>query len=356
MIRISKYKIHFMKNLLLLVLFFCLINDLNAQTKVILKIENLQVDSIEYYMSNKSKILYPFWGWNNAKVDANGDVKLEFNSTELNFLLINVIKDTFWEKIRLFIKPNEEYYITVNPKSEEVLQIRGKQNEGQLIFSKMDRHSVCNGFDALYLFDTTAYRLSEILETQISNELYPFEKLLTNGIIDKEYYSIIKTDIECYNSYKLLTTMQSRYEYSCGTYIGCSLPKEVNDLNVQTHEFMTFIESIFNKYSFEKEEAWLISELDGYLGSYIWYKSVLDTSYNSIVDEYRRNLLIAKKYLQSEYYEYYYATKFNSLTDIDIMKEKFEIFKQEFPNSIYINGIARNIKMTQKLLNGVFKL
>jgi hypothetical protein len=345
-----------MRNLLLLVLLFGFIKSISAQTEVTLKIEKLKIDSVEYYLSKQSKYVYPFWGWNKANVDSDGNVKLKLNNNELNFLLINVRNDKFYKPIRLFIKPNEKYFIKVNPKSETVLEINGKFKDGQLAYTETRRYMLCGGFDKDYIDDSIPSKLSETLEWNINNELKPFIELLNEDKIDNEFYSLVKTDIECFNAYLLLTTIQSRHEYTYGTYTGCALPKEVQDIDATLPEFISFIDTLFKKYSFNSSEVWLISQLDGYIGNYIWYKSLVDKSFNSIEDEYKKNLLIAKKYLHTEFYEYYYATKFNLLTDVETMKERLEAFKQEFPKSNYITGIEKNIEMAQEFLNKGFKL
>lgn len=202
-----------------------------------------------------------------------------------------------------------------------------------------------------YKSDTTPELLLNTLQKEISKELEPFNNLLITKKIDKKFYSIVKTNIECYNSYKLLTMIKHRHNNAINVEYGSRTYKELNTIKNLNPEYLTLMNNVFEAYSFKKPEAWLMSEISEYLNLYVWYKMYNPEKEFILEEDYNISLLTAKEVLSAEEYEYYYASKFMMLnTDIEIIENRLVDFKKEFPESPYIYEIDKAIKQFHTVL------
>jgi len=330
----------------------CKNND-SEQTVVQIELDNVEIDTIQYYMSKDSKYIYPFWGWIKEAVDSAGTVTIKLENSSLNQLLINVIKDTLYLPIKLLVQPAQEFILKVDPISDELLTISGPSSEGQYFLSMLERYVIYGGSTEEYASDTVPSKLFEILKGEIRKELMPFKLLFEDGKIDGEFYSVVKADIECYNAYKLITTLASKHiiaeRIARGGYC---IPSYMKKLRPLDSTYFALMDTIFTSYPFDRPEVWLSTQLDHHLGSYVWYKFSSDTSFNHLNDDYERTRQIARKYLESEYYEYFYASSIVSfVTDLESMQMKYDSFKSEFPASFYSDGIETNIAMIKAMFN-----
>lgn len=327
---------------LILIINYCSKKD--DEVKINVQVLNYQTDSIAYYASKDGNLAYPIWRWKRAQLDSTGNTELNFSMTMLNSVYIiidNKANRLPMDKAKasLLVIPGESYEIVFNPEAEKPYSIDGLNYEGQYLYSKLGSQ---------LLFDPNIFEIEDpnlvfkIIEDSISTKLESVNELFKNKKIDKEFYDILKTEIE----YKLSNILVTYLNYRLKRNIE-QIKSSDNDLNIilNSSEFR-YIEKIFEEYPYDNPYARYLHNYGHYLSSYLSYRSIIDSISTSLIPNKDLNLQLAEEYFDPFLFEFYFASQFAGVSirePIEKMEHRYVAFKASFPQSKYLYGIEELI-------------
>jgi len=340
----NKNKILLLISIICLVFIFNSCGEKSNITTIRIEVNNLETDTIHYYLTKEGISAYPLMQWNSISLDSNMNAVIEIESPELNSILIIQDSKEFMKSAFLLIMPGEDYSVKFNPLDSVPLGIGGKYDKGQQFLTDFynnfnSRYETEIDYFGLIFSDTIPESIINNFETHKGIELDKLEIIYKNKDIDKIRYEIIKDKI----NYSYLNDLLSRI-FRKSRMREIDTLKNYNNaiaypINIMQSDFQEMLADLFYKYPYDQEYLKLKYDLSDFLFYYLWFKSLNDSSFLSDRDE---ELKVAEKYLDPFLFELYFASQFGKLS----LKEPFEAnemrydnFKTRYPNSIYLPGI-----------------
>ena len=194
-----KHTIFYGVTLIVMILVFLGCNQNTTIATINIKVIDENADSVHYYVSKDGFWAYSLWGWNTVFLDSTGSSTITIDDDNGNIILIMPSSAGVLDRVYLYIRPGEEYDITFNMESLQRVTIQGKYAEGQKLYTEYFtkkppsvRYPLLNDFYS----DTVPQKMLTKLESILKDDLKPFNILLEERKIDKEFYAIAKAEIE----------------------------------------------------------------------------------------------------------------------------------------------------------------
>jgi len=334
---------------LIIILIGCNPNTTIATINI--KVIDDNADSVHYYVSKDGFWAYSLWGWNTVFLDSTGSSAITIDDDIGNVILIMPSSAGIFDRVYLYIRPGEDYDVTFNKKSSQRVTISGQYAEGQKLYTEYFnkkppgvRYPLLNDFYS----DTIPQNMLAKLEGFLKDDLQPFDILLEERKIDKEFYSIAKTQIE-YSYMDGLMSILARRNYA----EKCERLKYPDNvllvpIQIKSPEYKNLLAQIFERYPHDSPLAKSYDRFNLYLLNYLWYKGMEDDLMDGPWDRKEKILACAERFLNEELFEFYYAVQFQGYSIDDrngAMEERFEDFKSRFPDSPYLPKVTETVNM-----------
>jgi len=315
-------------------------------TTIQVEVNNIEADTINYYLTKDGIGAYPLWQWNYVGLDSSMNAVIEIENPCLNSILIMTHSRNFGKSAFLLILPGDCYSVTLDPSDSIQVKINGNYDEGQQFitdfynyFNTSTRYETENEYIGHLYSDTIPESIMVNFYKNKSPHIEKIESIYQNKGIDKKRCEAIRTLI----NYSYLDNMLS-------VLFRKSLLKEIDTLeyynnavaypvNLMQNDFQKLLSDLFNEFPNNREYINLYFDLRQHLYYYIWYKSLNDSL--SIHDR-TEELQLAEKYLDPFLFELYFASQFTILSmkeSFEAVEMRLETFKTRYPNSRYLPGI-----------------
>ncbi|HEY5125225.1 MAG TPA: TlpA disulfide reductase family protein [Ignavibacteria bacterium] len=320
--------------------------------------KNLKIDAVSYYLSEKGFFEAPMIKAKRVGLNADNQVIIKTENRELNALWITSRSNTFIKQALLYLKPGDKYIIIFD--SLASTRIEGKYSKGQQLLTDF-----FESFPSLFMTnkeyfgklksDTIPESLINTVEDQKRKTIDGLDEILRNKEIDDPRYYLIKNEIDYSYINTLLAIIYDRAQLK-------SEKKEPNygnvvsyPINLKSKKYQLMLESIFKSYPHNKDQIKLCSKYSDYLFYYLWYNSLNDTI-NLFADR-TDELNFAKKYLDPELYEFYFANQFKSFSlkePFEAVEFRFNSFKTQFPSSRYLTVLEDILPRMKQYFESVY--
>jgi len=336
---------------LIIILIFIGCNPNTTIATINIKVIDDNADSVHYYVSKDGFWAYSLWGWNTVFLDSTGSSAITIDDDIGNVILIMPSSAGVLDRIYLYVRPGEEYDVTFNMESSQRVTIHGQYAEGQKLYTEYFnkkppgvRFPLLNDFYS----DTIPQNMLVKLEGFLKDDLQPFDILLEERKIDKEFYSIAKTQIEYSYMNGLMSILARRNYAKKREWLKYADNVLLVPIQIKNPGYKNLLAQIFEKYPHDNPLAKSYDRFNMYLLNYLWYKGMEDDLIDGPWDRKEKILACAESFLNEELFEFYYAVQFQSYSIDDsngAMEERFEDFKSRFPDSPYLPKVTETVNM-----------
>lgn len=280
--------------------------------------------------------------WNftaSVQPDSLGNFEIETASEEPIFIKI---RTSFTEQGTLIVEPGKTYNIHFNLKEKEnIFSVTDKSSTIQKTYNKFPNPGHIQDGAREFLRDTIATEIKQTIEQRKRAEIAEFEKLLSEKLISRKLFDMVKTDRNCYYDAVLATVAWIK-----------KLMVIQGREKVFTSEYEDLWKGAFQQTLFSNPEIVKSQWFNFYAESYIYLQEYVNGNFTkeklealSKSGQSKSNRVNnAKKYLPAEFCEDYLA---NYLFEESLQKkyEKeliglFNDFKNDYPESKYIKYIS----------------
>lgn len=342
-----------------MVLFFFGCNQNSTIATINIKVIDENADSVHYYVSKDGFWAYSLWGWNTVFLDSTGSSTITIDDDNGNIILIMPSSAGVLDRVYLYVRPGEEYDVTFNMESSQRVTILGKYAEGQKLYTEYFtkkppsvRYPLLNDFYS----DTIPQNMLAKLEGFLKDDLQPFDIFLEERKIDKEFYSIAKTQIEYSYMNGLMSILARRNYAKKREWLKYTDNVILVPIQIKNPGYKNLLAQIFEKYPHDNPLAKSYDRFNMYLLNYLWFKGMEDDLMDGPWESKEKVLACAEKFLNEELFEFYYAVQFQSYSVNDrngAMEERFEDFKSRFPDSPYLPKVTETVNMWPSALKEI---
>jgi len=331
-----------LNQLILTVLLTGLFACQNSRNKIVIQgeITGKIPEKVEY--TNPVHGICNWWFTKSVSPDSLGKFQIEITSKEAIFIKIRVSNS---EQGTLIAEPGKTYTVRFDLNDKKnTFSVTDKSSLVQHTYNKLPDPVHIQVGAREFLRDTIAATIKETIEQRRIAELAEFEKMLSERMISKEVFGLVKTDRNCYHD-AVLATVAWIKDFMAIYGREKVFPKD----------FESLWEETFKQPLFSNPEIVKSPWFPYYAESYIYFqeyingnftKEKLETLRETIqAKNYRVNK--AKEYLPPEVCEDYLAHYlYEESSQKKYEKELiglFEDFKTGYPESEYIEYIAPQI-------------
>jgi len=327
-------------------------------SKIEIKIENLKIDSLGYYIGQDGRFSFPIWGFKYVKLDSTGYGSIELNNSQTN--LIEFFPHGIDQIVMLLISPGDKYKIVINPKSASPVSISGEYSTGQqfLTDGENDWRDKYNKKQLLAKTLLSSKNLDSMLTFVEKEKDIDLEKL--SGIYDKKgivkfNYEFIKEKIIYEYINELILQIYDRASIN-EVFINDYLNTKIYPIDPSKQEVRDFLTRVYTKYPFTFKNE-LHPDYEKFQYVYLWYNSIMDSSLSKQYHSKNGRISIAERVFPKNAFEYYFANSFYGISmnetyeDVDF---RFESFKKLFPESHFIPYIETQLLKTKREYATIF--
>jgi thiol-disulfide isomerase/thioredoxin len=279
------------------------------------------------------------WYTKSVHPDSLGKFQIEMTSQEAIFIKI---RTSYTEQGTLIAEPGKKYTVRFNlNEKENIFSVTDKSSVIQKTYNEFPNPSHIQDGAREFLKDTIATNTKEIIENRRTAEIAEFEKLLSDKLISKQVFELVKTDRNCYYDAVLATI---------------AWLKDLMVIQGRAKVFSDDYENLWNETF--KQPLFINPEIvkspwfPFYAESYIYYQEYVNGNFTkekleSLREENKiKNYHVtkAKEYLPPEVSEDYLANYlFDESFQNQFEKELivlFNNFKIDYPGSEYIPFIS----------------
>lgn len=327
-------------------------------SRIEIKVENLKIDSLAYYVGQYGRFSYPLWGYKWIKLDSTGYGSIELNNSQPN--LIDFFPRGIDQIAMLLIRPGDKYRIVINPKSASPVLISGEYSTGQQFLTDgennwRDSYNKKQPLTKTLLSSKNLDSMLTFVEKEKDIELKKLDEIYDKKGIEKFNYDFIKEKIVYEYINELIGQIYKRASIN-EVFINEYLNTKIYPIDPSKQELKDFLTRVYTKYPFPFNNE-LHQDYDKFQITYLWYNSIIDSSLSKQYHSKNGRLSIAERIFPKNAFEFYYAKSFFELSMNETYEDvefRFESFRKLFPDSHFIPYIETQLLKTKREYATIF--
>ena len=331
-----------LNRLIITVLLIGLFACQNSKNKIIIlgEITGEIPEKVEY--TNPINGICNWWFTKSVFPDSLGKFQIEITSEEAIFIKIRI---SYTEQGTLIAEPGKIYTVRFDLNDKKyAFSVTDKSSIVQQTYNKLPYPEHIQVGAREFLRDTIATKIKETIEQRRTAEISEFEKMLSEGVISKDVFGLVKTDRNCYYDAVLATV----------AWIKDLMAMQGRE-NVFPKDFKNLWEETFKQPLFSNPGIVKSPWFPFYAESYVYFQEYINGIFTkekleilretNQLEKYRVSK--AKEYLPPEVCEdylahYLYEESFQERYQKELIG-LFDDFKTQYPESEYFPYITPHI-------------